>query len=150
MQSPKEVLGRIETEAQSPSWAVRVVPDCQPGEGIRQGDVYVHALPSVPNHGHLLATRQLVQAGSTSRGHVIEGDAALYERYRAGPFDGPLLELRSRAVLTHPEHAHISLPAGWYEVRYQIDYSAVYDRPIDGESPPAWHELVSKSRPVMD
>ena len=150
MQDAKEVLGRIEAEAQTPSWAVRVVPVCRPGEGIRQGDVYVHALPFVPPHGRVLATRQLVQAGSTSRGHVIEGDAALYERDRAGRFDGPLLELRSRAVLTHPEHAPISLPAGWYDVRYQIDYSAVHDRSIDGESLPVWHELISQSRPVVD
>jgi hypothetical protein len=34
---------------------------------------------------------------------------------------GPMFRLFSRGTVTHPEHAHISLPAGTYQVTHQMD-----------------------------
>ena len=34
---------------------------------------------------------------------------------------GPVIESDTHALIEHPEHAHISLPPGVYQVCYQVD-----------------------------
>jgi hypothetical protein len=44
---------------------------------------------------------------------------------------GPLVVSKDRFELTHPEHAHFSLPAGTYQVIYQGDWQGQMNRARD-------------------
>jgi hypothetical protein len=89
---------------------------------IRQGDVLliarpapVKAAPAVDANGQPLAG--LLVPGERT-GHAHRLPAAVYE---AG--DGArLLYLDQLGTLTHDEHAAVTVPAGWWEVRLQRQY----------------------------
>jgi len=148
-QDAKQVIERILEEAKAADAAPRFVRVASPGTEIRQGDVYLYPVESRAGVWNFeLATRQLAPGTTAGSRHVIEGDACLYARPSRSRFDGPLLEVRTRAVLTHPEHAHISLPAGWYEVAYQREYSTMSHELDDGKSP--WGELTQGLDRVHD
>jgi len=123
----KEVLKRIQAEAEEAKPDLRWVRTCREGDAIRQGDVYLYPLDRVPNHGPVLETRQVAQGESQGSRHIVDGEGTLLERLDGGrdPLAGPYLLAEKRVTLTHPEHAHISLPAGWYEIRYQRDFQEV-------------------------
>ena len=125
----EQVLSRIREEAETSDAELRFVRTCQQGDEIRQGDVYLYPLgENIHPAGLAPASLQLAAGDGPGSRHIIEGNAAAYQRPQEdrSPLDGPLLHARERVTLTHPEHAHISLPAGWYEVRYQRDFSAPF------------------------
>ena len=95
------------------------------GNEIRQGDVYLYPLDNEPVYARVLRdTLQLAPGEGPGSRHVVVGNAVSYRRpHSHGDLEGPLLHARERVLLTHPEHADISLPAGWYEIMYQRDYS---------------------------
>ena len=124
--SAAEVLARIQKEAKEASTALRFVRSCREGDEIRQGDLYLYPLGNAPDHQEVaLPSLKLAAGDSPGSRHVVVGKAHAYDRATLpGPLDGPLLHAQERVVLTHPEHAHVSLPAGWYEVCYQRDFAA--------------------------
>lgn len=73
-----------------------------------------------------------------SRGsrHVAQGAVQVFEGKTApswcmrGTFLGPLLVANAPFTITHPEHAHIELPAGIYQITHQMDPRTV-DRVLD-------------------
>ena len=121
----EDVIARIRQEAEEAEDTLRFVRTCREGDEIRQGDVYLYPLDYVPGYERKAdGGMQLAPGDSPGSRHIVVGAAATFERPdRFDPLDGPLLRAFERVVLTHPEHADISLPAGWYEVRYQRDYS---------------------------
>ncbi len=126
MTDATHVLQKIRREAEQNGSTIRWVEACAPGDEIRQGDIYLYPIDApqsleVPHWG-----RQLAPGTTTGSRHVVEGEADLYSRHAPGVLEGPYVHAHERVVLTHPEHAHVSLPAGWYEVRYQRDYEAPY------------------------
>lgn len=149
-QDAKQVLQRILAEAKAADASPRFVRVATPGTEIRQGDVYLYpiAQSSLGTVWQALGTRQLAPGTTAGSRHVIEGDACLYERPSRSSFLGPWLEVRTRAVLTHPEHAHISLPPGWYEVAYQREYATMRDDLDDGKR--SWTELARNLDRVRD
>jgi hypothetical protein len=38
-------------------------------------------------------------------------------------FTGPIIEATEAFMIQHPEHAHFQLPAGTYQVTYQLDFA---------------------------
>ena len=149
-QDAKQVLQRILEEAKAADASPRFVRVATPGTEIRQGDVYLYpiAAPGDMNPSQALGTRQLAPGTTAGSRHVIEGDACLYARPAGSRLVGPWLEVRTRAVLTHPEHAHISLPPGWYEVAYQREYATMRDDLDDGKR--SWTELARNLDRVRD
>lgn len=145
---PREVLERIHREAGSPDASLRFVRVASPGMEIRQGDVYLYPIEPPLRQGGELATRQLAPGTTAGSRHVIEGDAVLFQRPSTSRLDGPWLYVRSRAVLVHPEHAHVSLPKGWYAVAYQVEYATLDDRLDDGTR--TWSSLRPQGGPVHD
>ncbi len=122
----REVLRTIQEEAKGHESDLRFVRVCGPGDEIRQGDIYLYPLaepPDAQDEGPELSDRQLAPGTTKGSRHIMTEGARVYRQYSRDPLAGPFVNARRRVVLTHPEHADISLPAGWYEVRYQRDYS---------------------------
>jgi hypothetical protein len=85
---------------------------------LRQGDVLI--IPSESISGTKLSHLTLAEGEVTGHRHRISsGDAELFER------DGVLYlkVLSSTALLTHEEHAQITIPQGNWEIRIQREYS---------------------------
>src|SRR5205085_2372667 len=94
---------------------------------VRQGDIYIHAVDSDHKHGEKSKSRQLALGETMGSRNVAEASAHVYagttlpEWCDRRTFLGPLVKAKKRFVVTHPEHAHVSLPAGEYQVTHQMD-----------------------------
>lgn len=121
----EQVRQQIERAAQQASPRLRKVAVIQPGEAIRQGDIYVVRIAKAPKQvGMLTANRQLAPGQTRGSRHVVEGELKVYEApERGSPLEGPVVVATKAFRVTHPEHAHFELPAGTYRVLYQRDFS---------------------------
>ena len=111
----------------------------QIGKRVRQGDVYLTRVPEDWPHGEERTNRQIADGTSIGARHCIakSQDVKVYEpapnaadlmvnakyakRVPLGLACGPVIVAKGRALNTHPEHAHFSLPAGVYQTSYQVD-----------------------------
>lgn len=121
-------LERIEREAVANKVAeTRVVKTIDVGQVVRQGDIYVHRVAAAHKRGRALTDRQLAVGATQGSRHVAEAPARVFEGTTApewcqpGALLGPCVVARRRLTISHPEHAHLSLPAGTYQVTHQRD-----------------------------
>jgi len=132
--SAEDALAQIRAEAEASDDDLRFVRTCREGDEIRQGDIYLYPLDETPGYERVArASLQLAAGTGPGSRHVVVGSAHAYDPPQPpDPLAGPLLHAWGRVTLTHPEHADVSLPAGWYEVRYQRDYAAdaLLPRPV--------------------
>jgi hypothetical protein len=119
-------LEQIEKGAENNISEMRFIENIEIGQFVRQGDIYIHRVHDDHPCGDVTENRQL--AFGTTRGsrHILEGDAEVYLGMTAPEWAkrallGPMFKLFRRGTVTHPEHAHISLPAGTYQVTHQMD-----------------------------
>jgi len=129
-----EALRLVKESAQESSNDVRVYAEHRVSEEfideIRQGDVYLYAAeePTPSSLRRRSRTEDMQLAEGTTRGsrHVLADEALVrvFAPTSGDPLEGPLVEVRERVLLTHPEHADISLAPGWYQVRFQLDVAA--------------------------
>lgn len=97
------------------------------GQVVRQGDIYIHAVSSYHSCGRKLKSRQLAVGQTRGARHVAEPPSTCYagttlpDYCDARTFLGPFIKSNKRFSITHPEHAHVSLPAGTYQVTHQMD-----------------------------
>lgn len=107
--------------------STRVVHRIDVGQIVRQGDVYIHRVEDGYPHGKKRKSRKLAIGVSAGSRHIAESPSEVYEGTDTpqwcgrGTFLGPLVESESRWVVSHPEHAHISLPGGSYQITHQMD-----------------------------
>jgi hypothetical protein len=91
---------------------------------IRQGDVLI--IPSdTSTIGNQLDHLTLAEGEVTGHSHRIsDGEAELFER------DGVLYlkVLSPTAILTHEEHAQVTIPQGDWEIRIQREYAPEVQR----------------------
>lgn len=137
-QSPATVHQDIAAAATTPDRDIRYLREIKPGQHCRQGDVYLLCVASRPScYAKPTANRQLAPGQSKGSRHIVDGAVAIFtaderqarEAIRSLPgsvssrltLPGPCVEATERFTLTHPEHAHHSLPAGVYVVLYQLD-----------------------------
>jgi len=104
----------------------RVVHKMKIGQVVRQGDIYIHRIPPHHVRGHQTEVRQLVPGGSQGNRHVVDGPARIYTDPQPLPWAptallGPVVVADGRITITHPKHAHVSLPRGSYQITYQLD-----------------------------
>lgn len=120
-----EVLAKIEQNAKQADPEVRFVRTMQPGEWTRQGDLQITLLDKLPKDLIKTEERQLVSGTTQGSRHVLDailGKAArIWVRKSPTALQGPIVELKERCHVVHPEHAHHSLPSGIYEITYQRD-----------------------------
>lgn len=120
------VMEDIETKAkENHKPTVRRAEKMEIGQVAHQGDIYVHRVAADHPRG-VKAPRQLVQGATQGSRHVAEAPAQVFEGKQAPEWApralvGPVIVTRKRLRVTHPEHAHLDLPAGTYQVTFQRD-----------------------------
>lgn len=109
---------------------IRVIESIEIGKVVRQGDIYIHAVKADHKHGNAAKSRQLALGNSQGSRHVAAGNkfsvlvydgTTLPEWCDRRTFLGPLVKAKKPFTITHPEHAHVRLPAGCYQVTHQMD-----------------------------
>lgn len=126
-----EAHHQIESFAKEAPTEMRFVPDgMKHPHWIRQGDIYIEAVNKLPlSFDQETSNKQLAPGENRGSRHVVEGDVKVFlqsnpssnDFSRDGVLSGPALVAKDRFKVTHPEHAHFSLPAGTYRVYYQMD-----------------------------
>lgn len=104
----------------------RTVLKMEVGQVVRQGDIYIHCVSPEHRRGAELKTRQLAMGESMGSRHIAEGAAKTYQGIQAPGWAetdllGPCIVAELPFTVSHPEHAHIDLPAGVYQVTHQMD-----------------------------
>jgi hypothetical protein len=106
---------------------VRFIEKMEVGQIVRQGDIYIHAIKASHLHGKEVKSRQLALGNTQGSRHMAEKPSDVYvgttlpEWCDRRTFLGPLVKSKKRFVITHPEHAHVSLPSGNYQITHQMD-----------------------------
>ena len=106
---------------------LRHIPRIEVGQAVRQGDIYIHRVADDHPCGEKLKTRQLAIGTTQGSRHVAEAPAQVFQGTRAPGYMrnallGPLVRsLKERLRISHPEHAHIDLPPGTYQITHQMD-----------------------------
>jgi hypothetical protein len=106
---------------------VRRIRAIEVGKVVRQGDIYLHRVEAAHLKGKRRKDRQLALGNTMGSRHVAEAPAECYEGVQLPSwcdertFLGPLIKSEKRFTVTHPEHAHVELPAGTYQVTHQMD-----------------------------
>lgn len=110
---------------------VRMVKDLAVGEWVRQGDVNILRIEKIGKSWKKNGNRQLAPGTSPGSRHIVTVGPTLFVSLDINPTDrsrgpvrllGPQIEAKERFEVEHPEHAHISLPPGNYQVSYQLDF----------------------------
>ena len=119
---------RIEREAKEKAvQEVRRIKSIEIGKVVSQGDIYIHRVADDHKHGKELKSRQLALGNTQGSRHVAESPSKVFEGVKlpgycdARTFMGPLVKALKRFTVSHPEHAHVSLPAGCYQITHQTD-----------------------------
>lgn len=129
----------------TPDAEVRACRRIEVGHAVHQGDVYLHRVADAHPRGAELGTRQVAVGTTVGSRHVAEGEGVkVYAGAKVPPSVdkwlaskaggqvedkaafraavlGPVVVATGPWALTHPEHAHHSLPAGCWQVTYQVD-----------------------------
>lgn len=101
------------------------------GASGRQGDIYIHRVSADHAHGQQTKNYQLAFGNTQGSRHVAMGEGVkVYTGTRAPAycdsktFLGPFIEATQEFTIYHPEHAHIKLPAGFYQITHQMDLAS--------------------------
>lgn len=93
------------------------------GDTVRQGDVYITLLKSVPCGSTIIdkPSRQLAPGTTQGSRHCIKSlrGVTLYSISNATVYDGPVISSAKAITITHPEHGNWLLPPGCYAISYQ-------------------------------
>lgn len=135
-------LKQIEQEAATAPKTTRVMKNLALHQTCRQGDIYIQRIPDLAAKElkalKLWGSQKLVRGNEGGSRHIAEsssGDEAnrvrVYESdktrmkvlrtFRPEVQLGPIIVAKKRVIVSHPEHAHIDLPGGCYQIGYQLD-----------------------------
>jgi hypothetical protein len=135
MKNAVEVLEKIETEAKK-----RAKPDpvhygsMAVGDKHWQGDVAIVKLDKVPKNSKSTPTvAQLAPGNTQGSRHILASTdgVTMYVKPDATPLDGPIVEAKKPIEITHPEHGHVHLQPGVYQIGYQRQYAQELKRVQD-------------------
>lgn len=137
MKTIEQAINEVLAHSTSPDAEIRIARRLEIGRAIHQGDVYVRRVPDDHPRGAALGTRQVAVGEGVGSRHVAEGEGV--EVFAGDPACapallpkmsgsrerrlclGPVVVATGTWCLTHPKHAHHRLPAGTYQVTYQLD-----------------------------
>lgn len=120
-----EAHGAVEKAATEPNRDLRMIEKIEIDQVVRQGDIYVQRIrkadvPKTAPYG----TTQLAPGNTQGSRHIVKGSVDLRAPEKgADALKGPYILAKERFEVTHPEHAHFSLPPGTYRVTYQRDFA---------------------------
>jgi hypothetical protein len=93
------------------------------GDTWRQGDIYIEKLDAVPKGAVRESKPKSQLAPGTTQGsrHILDSlqGVTMYRLASPTVLDGPILDLATERVITHPEHGDVALPPGVYGITYQ-------------------------------
>jgi hypothetical protein len=108
---------------------------CVPGDGIRQGDIYIKVLAKRPVKGYVAVKEltpenlQLVPGNTKGSRHVLDSwDGVKMYRpkvWNGDQFRGPILVLTKTRTIRHEEHGSVTLTPGKYGIYYQRERDAL-------------------------
>jgi hypothetical protein len=123
-----------------------VIEAIEPGDVIRQGDIYLVALAK-PLEGKPYGSRQLAPGTTQGSRHIVDGKCRVIEPDRTTAtkalnhliptttgveqFLGPVILADEPITITHPEHGDRTLPKGSYLVVYQRAFADTLRRTMD-------------------
>lgn len=121
-----QTLEKVDAGVKLNAPEVRKIKGMEVGQIVRQGDIYIHKVKADHPHGKKLKDRQLAIGNTQGSRHMASADAEVYEGKQAPEWAprallGPLVKLFKRSIITHPEHAHVELEPGNYQVTHQMD-----------------------------
>jgi hypothetical protein len=127
-------LSEVREFAESPVKDTRTIEQMGVGEWVRQGDVYIERINEANPGWKQTNNRQLAIGTTMGSRHVIDrahdvvvlvgpnnGKVARNSGLSTAVCIGPQIVAEARFVVSHPEHADFDLPAGTYQVRFQVD-----------------------------
>ena len=92
------------------------------GDSFRQGDIYI-TLVNDPNDSikQKNPSNQIATGDTQGSRHCIDNlnNVDVYQKKNPGMLDGPVLLVKYPVIITHPEHGHVELPIGCYDITYQ-------------------------------
>jgi hypothetical protein len=131
----QKIYQQIDAYTQNPLGEMRVLDSCPVGKGGRQGDVYLYAIASFdPTHATLVEDRQLAPGTSSGSRHTVSDSVKVWKPSNFNTCEntplgfkmvGYVVEADTRWTLMHPEHPDASVPAGTYQICYQVDPSTM-------------------------
>ncbi|MFW6219846.1 MAG: hypothetical protein ACOCZ5_01400 [bacterium] len=125
--SISEAIEQVTKSAENNIEDVRICYHMQPGQVVRQGDIYIHRVKKDHKHGKQSVNNQLAIGNSKGSRHFAESPAICYDGVEApqycdgGTLLGPVVKSSEAFVVSHPEHANIHLSAGTYQITHQMD-----------------------------
>lgn len=130
--TPLQAHEEITKAAQSPLVESRQIANIAIGEFVRQGDVYLQRIAAVDKTWAPIKNRQLAPGASPGSRHVVTQGPVLLASPIANPQErarggvrllGPQIHAEKPFTVEHPEHAHLCMPAGDFQVSYQLDFN---------------------------
>ena len=108
------------------------------GEYMRQGDLYIKLIDSVPSNAKRVLVQnddlQLAPGATKGSRHILDAaDGVLMYRFdNPTALQGPIIEISQERTITHPEHGNITLNAGQiYAITYQRMHAKEVKRVLD-------------------
>lgn len=127
MKTAQEIFESIQEIANEKSVSeTRFIKKMEIGQVVRQGDIYIHCVGHKHVHGDKTNNRQLAPGSTQGSRHIVEESVEVYNGTNAPQWTtrallGPYIKSRNRFLVSHPEHAHVSLPPNGYQITYQLD-----------------------------
>lgn len=130
-----EAIRKVESEAKLKAKPDAVVHKTMVvGDYHRQGDIYLTRLKAVPGGAEKITPAAQLAPGTTQGSrHIIASlnGVTMFRLKNPSPLDGPILKSDKPVTVEHPEHGHVTLPAGVYGVTYQRQYAEELKRVAD-------------------
>jgi hypothetical protein len=129
--TPIQAHEQIERCAKSAKADPITVDSIAVGEFCRQGDIYLMRIRSVNKSWAKTDNRQLAPGSSAGSRHVVTAGPTLFDAPGTNAREvtrhgvrllGPQISADKTFTVIHPEHAHVTLPPGNYQVSYQLDF----------------------------
>jgi len=104
-------------------------PSAKINEWVRQGDVYLIRIEKKPKGVAPTAVRQLAPGTTQGSRHCVSAEVKCFaqtetfvEHMGRRLLAGPIIVAKDRFTVSHPEHDWHDLPAGTYQVAYQMNW----------------------------
>lgn len=128
MQTVESTMNRIGEAAEAiKSDAERRIEVMDIGDEVRQGDLYITRIESIPSACGLVRqpSAQLAPGNTQGSRHTLRSlvDVQVFRLDNAGPLDGPIIVSEGELAIDHPEHGDRILPPGCYAITYQRAYA---------------------------
>jgi len=123
MVDTRTAMERTQECARTHNAEARMVRTIPIGHHVRQGDIFLTRIATLPEGLKQTTERQLAPGTTKGSRHILSGSAVAYTRTNGDVLEGPVVVGKERFVVEHPEHGNASIPRGVYSCTYQRDFA---------------------------